>query len=119
LSFLVWQYSFLLLEKVFCISLDPSGHICATMISIALLKPTKSEKNNLVIGAYYMLLLHSVWSLHYTAFVFHTVFESIIGLFFAYIIHLGCQIAKKPWQDMTDSLIGEIEWKNEVKNLIS
>jgi hypothetical protein len=112
LSFLIWQYSFLLLEKVFFISLDPSGHICATMISVALLAPVKLERNNLVIGVYYILLLHSALSLFFTAYVFHTVFESLVGLFFAYFISLGCKMAKKPWQDLTDSLISKVELRN-------
>ena len=118
-SFLIWQYSFLLLERVLYVSLDPSGHICATMISVSLLKPNKTEKNKLVIAAYYALLVHSTIGLHFTAYVFHTVFESIVGLFFAYFIHLGCKVVKKSWEDVTDSFIDKVKWKNEVNKLIS
>ena len=74
-SFYIWYYLW------FSLGWDPSGHICATLIALILMKrqAVGEAKESAESVLYYLLLLHSVVNLYYTAYIFHNRLESIVG----------------------------------------
>lgn len=62
--FYIWYFSFNFL------SYDPSGHICATLIALVLLR--QNCGNHLDWLIFVIVQVNAIISLYYTAYVFHT-----------------------------------------------
>jgi hypothetical protein len=71
-------------------SFDPSGHICATLIAMEMYLEMVDRYPNQLPGkvVYYTMLLHSWISLFWTSYIYHTIQESIAGLWFGIILSL-------------------------------
>ena len=75
-------------------SFDPSGHICATLIALVLLIQKCEDNLDRIVFA--IVESNAIISLFYTAYVFHSIPESIIGFFSAILICEMCNILKLP-----------------------
>ena len=75
---------------------DPSGHCCGMLITMSCylcnaLYPHNNQRLSLITWSIYVLMLaHTLFSLFFTCYVYHTVAESIVGLAFGYLIFAAC-----------------------------
>ena len=99
-------------------NVDPSGHICCTLISLYLAETQATGTNTLGKVFYCLLLVHSFLCLYYTAYVYHSVFESYLGLTVGLNIIFGCQMTLTPFADLVDEWVSK-KWTNEVKKIIT
>ena len=100
LSFYVWQFFTYNVLNNF--NLDPSGHIHCTLIMLSLAETQKVVVSPLGTSFFYFIMAHSCLTLYYTSYVFHSVFESYLGLTVGIIIVYGSRVAFKPVSDLID-----------------
>jgi len=101
LSFAVWHQliSYYILNPL---NLDPSGHICCTLIALSLAETQWKIGSPLGDYFFWFMAAHSCVTLYFTAYVYHSVLESYLGLTVGLVLVYGSRLAWKPFSDLVD-----------------
>ena len=100
ISFYFWQ--FFTYNVLNSLNLDPSGHIHCTLIMLSLAETQKNVGSPLGNTFYWFMFLHSCFTLFYTSYVFHSIFESYLGLTVGIILVYGSRVVFEPASDLFD-----------------
>ena len=82
--------------------LDPSGHIACTLVALSLAETQAVPKSTVGRAFFMFLMAHSLWALFFTAYVFHSIFESYLGVTVGVVIIYGSRVVQKPFSDLLD-----------------
>jgi len=102
-SFTLWQTFYV--PFIYPFDVDPSGHIACTLVALSIAETQADGRSTLGRAFYWCMFLHSLWCLFFTSYVYHTVFESYLGLTVGLVLILGSRVAFKPFSDLIDLMI--------------